>query len=363
MNTDIECQTITIDGVTYSPSDCRDRLCADFRRQYGEGSFYAQLADFLAEWFDGTDRLTVHTSGSTGTPKELLVEKRRMMNSARMTVSYLGLRTGDTALLCMPLQYIAGKMVVVRALVAGLNLLPVPPSGHPLAGLAESPVFAAMIPMQVFNSMQIPAERGKLMEVRQLIIGGGAIDDALAAALQPFPHAVWSTYGMTETLSYIALRRLNGAEASGWYTPLAGVTLTADSEGALIIQAPAVNPDMLATNDLVELDAQGRFRVLGRKDNVINTGGVKVQIEQVEAVLRSYLTFPFVITSVPDIKFGERVVMLVEGVSASHPLLGKALAALPPYWRPKQVIRVDALPVTGTGKPDRATARQMALEG
>ena len=280
--------------------------------------------------------MCVHTSGSTGTPKELRVEKRRMMASAMMTVDFLGLRRGDATLLCMPLQYIAGKMVVVRALVSGLNLLPVTPSGHPLKALHEAPAFAAMIPMQVFNALQVPAERALLKDIRQLIIGGGSIDASMSEALQDFPHAVWSTYGMTETLSHIAMRRLNGPQASAWYTPFPGVRISTSPEGTLAIHAPAVNPDLLVTNDLVEFDAQGRFRILGRRDNTINTGGVK------------------------DAKFGERIVLLVENVPADHPLLSPAIAALPPYWRPKQVFSVPQLPKTGTGKPDRATARRLA---
>ena len=157
------------------------------------------LADFLAEWFDDSTTVLVHTSGSTGTPKPP-GEKQRMMQSAMLTVRFLGLKQGDTALLCMPLKYIAGKMVVVRALVAGLNLLPVAPCGHPLAEINTAPEFAAMIPMQVYNSLQVSAEKKYLKQVRHLIIGGGAIDSTLSTELASFPYAVWSTYGMTETL-------------------------------------------------------------------------------------------------------------------------------------------------------------------
>ena len=360
--TDIARQTLTIDGHAYTAADCHDRLYNDFCRLHGTDSFHARLAEFLQEWFDPSDTVRVHTSGSTGTPKELHVEKRRMMASAMLTVDFLGLQKGDTALLCMPLQYIAGKMVVVRSLVAGLNLLPVPPSGHPLKDLHEAPVFAALIPMQVFNSLQVPAETALLKDIRQLIIGGGSIDASLGEALKDFPHAVWSTYGMTETLSHIAMRRLNGPEASEEYTPFPGVSVSTSPEGTLVIQAPAVNPDKLVTNDLVEFDAQGRFRILGRRDNTINTGGVKIQIEQVEDALRPHLPFPFIITSVPDAKFGERVVLLVENTPADHPQIPSAAAALPPYWRPKQVFSVPQLPKTGTGKPDRATARNLAKE-
>ena len=358
--TDIPRQTITLHGHTYTAADCRNHLYDDFCHHYGPDSFHAHLAAFLREWFDSSETVRVHTSGSTGTPKELRVEKRRMMASAMLTVDFLGLQKGDTALLCMPLQYIAGKMVVVRSLVAGLNLLPVTPSGHPLKGLPEAPAFAALIPMQVFNSLQVPAEAALLRDIRQLIIGGGSIDVSLGETLRTFPHAVWSTYGMTETLSHIAMRRLNGPEASEWYTPFPGVSLSTSPEGTLVIQAPAVNPDTLITNDIVEFDAQGRFRILGRRDNTINTGGVKIQIEQVEDALRPHLPFPFVVTSVPDAKFGERIVLLVENTPADHPLISPAITTLPPYWRPKQVFSVPQLPQTGTGKPDRATARKLA---
>ena len=199
-----------------------------------------------------------------------------------LTGRFLGLKQGDIALLCMPLKYIAGKMVVVRALVAGLNLLPVAPCGHPLAEINTAPELAAMIPMQVYNSLQVSAEKECLKQVRHLIIGGGAIDSTLSTELASFPYAVWSTYGMTETLSHIALRRLNGPNASDWYTPFQGVKVSLSPENTLTIEAPAVCAEKLITNDICEFNAQGQFHILGRKDNTINTGGVKVQIEQVE---------------------------------------------------------------------------------
>ena len=369
--TDIARQHIRIEGVDYSVAEARARqegqpsiLQETFYAQYGADSFQAYLADFLSEWFDDNDTVQVHTSGSTGTPKPLRVEKQRMMQSAMLTVSFLELTENDTALLCMPLKYIAGKMVVVRALVAGLNLLPVTPSGHPLAQRSTAPVFAAMIPMQVYNTLQVAEEKECLRQIRHLIIGGGAIDASLGKQLLSFPHAVWSTYGMTETLSHIALRRLNGPEASDWYTPFPHVRLSLSAENTLTIQAPAVCPDILTTNDICEFNAQGQFRILGRKDNTLNTGGVKVQIEEVENALKSFLATPFQITAVPDPKFGERIVLLLEDEHGTCPktALRKAFDCLPPYWRPKQIFRIRQLPQTGTGKPDRATARKMAEE-
>ena len=330
-----------------------------FTGQYGADSFPLSLANFLTEWFDEKTTLKVHTSGSTGTPKELFVEKQRMLNSARATINFLGLKKGDTALLCMPLPYIAGKMVVVRALTAELNLLLVTPCGHPLHAISQIPTFAAMTPMQVFNSLEVPEEREILMQIEHLIIGGGAIDSKMAEVLHTFPRNVWSTYGMTETLSHIALRRLSGTAASHWYTPFEGVTLSLSKENTLVIDAPNVCPEILQTNDIVTFNELGQFRILGRKDNTINTGGIKVQIEEVEAKLHDLLTFPFLITSAPDPKFGEHIVLLAEGNYPPEEVLQKAFAHLPTYWRPKTTVIVDQLPLTGTGKPDRAKAKQL----
>lgn len=184
------------------------------------------LKEFIDEWNNDEPTVLVHTSGSTGKPKPLRVEKLRMAASAHITCAFLGLQRGDTALLCMPLDYIAGKMVVVRSLVCGLRLLTVEPCGHPLRGLSEAPVFAAMVPLQVYNSLQVEEERALLRQIKHLIIGGGAVSSEMAAELRHFPNAVWSTYGMTETLSHIALRRLSGEEASDWYEPFEGVDVS-----------------------------------------------------------------------------------------------------------------------------------------
>ena len=322
--------------------------------------FLQDLEAFLQEWQNDEQTVWVHTSGSTGTPKPLQVEKERMRASARLTCSFLGLKERDSALLCMPLQYIAGKMVVVRSLVAGLRLLPVAPCGHPLKELTEIPTFAAMIPMQVYNTLQVPEERAKLMEIKHLIIGGGAIDDALGRELKAFPNHVWSTYGMTETLSHIALRRLNGAEASDWYTPFENVRIRLSEENTLIIHAPSVCAEELTTNDIAEINDEGKFRILGRKDNTINSGGVKIQIEQVEAALKEHLDIPFQITARKDAKFGEIVVLLYNKVKEEADIHRICEEKLPAYWVPKIYLPVEELPLTGTGKPDRATARRIA---
>ena len=324
------------------------------------------MSNFLEEWNNDSEYVEVKTSGSTGEPKRMLVEKRRMLNSARITCDFLGLKAGDTALLCMSTDYIAGKMMVVRSIERGLKLIEVPPCGHPLNNsqlsarlcrLAQPRIvncqldFAAMVPMQVYNSLQVPEEKERLMAIRHLIIGGGAIDEAMEAELRTFPHAVWSTYGMTETLSHIALRRISGPEASEWYMPFPAVKLSTTNEGCLVIDAPEVCAQTLITNDIVELKSDGRFRIRGRKDNVICSGGIKIQIEEVEQTLKKYMRVPYIISKRKDEKFGEIVVLLTEGDTAEAQTICEQV--LPKYHQPKVYLHVNQIPLTETGKPAR----------
>lgn len=344
------------------------------------------LEDFLSEWNNDSDRVLVHTSGSTGKPKPMMVEKKRMLNSARITCDFLGLKPGDSALLCMSLDYIAGKMVVVRSIERHLHLISVSPSGHPLKNIDLKDVngkdvngeitFAAMVPMQVYNTLQVPEERERLTHIRHLIIGGGAIDASLEKELQALPGniAIWSTYGMTETLSHIALRRINGAETSEWYQPFDSVKISQTEEGCLVIDAPLVCAETLVTNDIVEIESyiynkveKTRFRIKGRKDNVICSGGIKIQIEEVEALLKPHLEKPFMLAKKKDEKFGEIAVLLTEDedlkkveATIRRLLSGKSddsnkssESKSHKYWIPREYLHVEHLPLTETGKPKR----------
>ena len=326
--------------------------------------------EFINEWKDASDTIEVHTSGSTGTPKVMRVEKCRMLASARATCDFLGLQRGDTALLCMSVDYIAGKMMVVRAIERGLHLLCVGPSSHPL-DMSKWPDkighfldFAAMVPLQVYSSLQVPKERKLLSNIRHIIIGGGPLDPSLEAELRGLDNAIWHSYGMTETLSHVALRRVSGSEATPWFTPMPGVSLSVNDDQCLVIEAPHLCPEVLVTRDVVEMEpGTQRFRVLGRIDNVIISGGVKIHIEQVERTLAPHISLPFLITKCPDAKFGEIVVMLVQGAEANvAEILEKCRRVLPRYACPKHVLMVPELPYTPTGKPARAQALTLARQ-
>jgi len=318
------------------------------------------LDEFLADWRSSDDRLLVHTSGSTGKPKPMWVEKARMRASARITCDFLQLKKGDTTLLCLPLDYIAGKMVVVRAEERGLQLFSVNPCSHPLKHwTGNAPVFAAMVPLQVASSMESEAEHAVLREIKHLIIGGGAVDESLARQLEGFPNAVWSTYGMTETLSHIALRRLNGPNRSDWYVPFEGVTVRTNAEGCLVIDAPVVAEKTLTTNDIAVIRDDGAFRIVGRKDNVVCSGGVKIQMEEVEKALAKVLSAPFMLTWCTDTRLGQALVLMTEATDVDH-IMTVCEAILVRFHRPRHIVSVAQLPLTETGKPARAVAHKMA---
>lgn len=352
-------QRLLLEGKEYAPEDI-SRLVAE-----GAGNCPPALWDlylFLNEWFDASPIITVHTSGSTGVPKELVVRKDRMMQSARLTCEFLNLQAGDTALLCMNLRYIGAMMMVVRSLVAGLNLVVRPASGHPLSDVEVPLKFAAMVPLQVYNTLRVPAERKRLEHTDILIIGGGAVDDSLEAELKTIPIAAYSTYGMTETLSHIALRRLNGEVASKCYYPFPSVELSLSAENTLIVKAPLICDDVLQTNDIACLCSDGGFTIAGRKDNVINSGGIKIQAEEMENRLQPFIPVPFAVTAVPDPRLGQALTLLIAGKPDIKELENKLQAVLETYYRPKHIFITELIPQTENGKIDRTGCRILAQQ-
>ncbi|MCI1646870.1 MAG: AMP-binding protein [Bacteroides sp.] len=373
MKTDRKHQMLILEGRTYSANEIYEITC-QIRGGSGNLKDYSSCLErdpayfvshkdlffFLEQWFDESPYVCVHTSGSTGKPKEQFVEKARMMQSARMTCEYLDLREGYTALLCMNLRYIGAMMMVVRALLTGMNLIVRTPSGHPFKDIKEPVHFVAMVPMQVYNTLQIAEECNKFKCVEKVLVGGGPVSPELERELRLFPNAVYSTYGMTETLSHIALRRLSGSSSSEHYYPFSSVHLSLTGDDTLQIDAPLVVEGILKTNDIARLYPDGSFVILGRKDNVINTGGVKVQVEQVEKKLSEFISVAFALTSVSDPKLGEKIVLLLESTDCVDQIKSDINSMLSLYERPKDILLVNILPMTGNGKIDRPACKRMA---
>lgn len=312
---------------------------------------------FIKEWLSDENVVQVSTSGSTGLPKNIFINKKYLRNSALMTLRFLGLRSGDTALLCLSANYIAGKMMIVRALEGEFNLVLKEAVGNPLKGCTEKIHFAAMVPLQVAKVLEEEGANA-LQAIDQLIIGGAAVSLSLERQLKPLSNAVWATYGMTETVSHVAMKRLSGFETSDVFEPMPGVVLSTDDRGCLQIDAPHLCAERVVTNDLVTLDEQECFRFVGRYDNVINSGGVKLSPETIEQKIAPLFKERFMISSLPDEHLGQKLILYIE---TSQPefynwsMLRVQLAdLLSPFERPKALICLPQFIETKSGKLKRS---------
>ncbi len=308
---------------------------------------YPEVALFLKQWFNNKDFIEVKTSGSTGIPKTIKLSKNAMIESAIATGSFFELPSKTTALLCMSSAYIAGKMMLVRALVLGWHLDIIPPSSQPLKGNIKTYDFSAMIPMQVEKSLS------ELHQIKKLIIGGGSISNELLVKLQIIPTKAYATYGMTETITHIAVKKLNHS-AEKYYTVLPNIVVEQDERGCLVINAARIAKEKIITNDVVHLISNKKFEWLGRYDSIINSGGVKLIPEEIERKLTPYISKRFFITSIPDRLLGEKVILLVEG-KEDISLLEKIIKSkvLSKYEIPKKIYFIPKFITTDTLKIQR----------
>jgi len=310
---------------------------------------FGDVRSFVADWLSPKATMELQTSGSTGMPKTISVDKRLMRNSACMTGLRFGLRAGDSALLCLPMQYVAAKMMVVRALVLGLELKVV----EPAKVIQESADFAAMVPLQLENSLEY------IGGVRTLLVGGAPVSEVLSAKLQGVDTAVYETYGMTETLTHVAVRRLNGSDKSDFFEAIGDIRFDIDERGCLVIFAPELNPEPVVTTDVVDLVDKRRFRWLGRYDNVINSGGVKIFPEVVERKLcGAFGDRRYFVGGRPDDVLGERVVLFVEGKAGEI-----VLPQLERYEEPREIVFVEKFEETVSGKIRRGIYHHEGHEG
>ena len=274
--------------------------------------FEEKVISFLKEWQSDSTKVPVQTSGSTGTPKVFEIEKNKMLNSARMTCDFLTLKEGNTALLCLPVEYISGKMMVVRALERKLKLSVATPSAKPVQNLDVTIDFCAMSPLQVENSLH------KIHFIKNLIIGGAQVSQSLKNKISQSlkdkntETTVYETYGMSETLSHIGLKQIYPVSEE-YFSVFKGIEIALDERRCLKISAPALHPEILQTNDLVELKDERHFKFLGRIDNVINSGGLKIHPEELESLLHRYIAREVAFLGVNDEKLGQKLVLVIEG--------------------------------------------------
>lgn len=314
------------------------------------------VAQFLKEWFSDIPTVQVQTSGSTGIPKVFEIEKKRMVNSAKMTCDFLGLKQGDTALLCLPTEYISGKMMLVRAIERQMKIIIQKSTLSPLEDLEEEVSFCAMTPLQVEHSLD------KIHWIKNLIIGGASVSQSLKIKMRESlasrvlflaSQNIYETYGMSETLSHIALKSIFPKEED-YFKILGSVEISQDERECLVINAPQLSSQKLVTNDLVELKNEKEFKFLGRVDHVINSGGVKIFPESLEGWLKQYIHNELVFVGLPDEVLGQKLVLVIEGEETSHlKLLISNLKFEKSYFRPKEIIFVKKIPRTPNDKVNR----------
>ncbi len=318
------------------------------------------------DWLSGATEFVVRTSGSTGDPKPITLRREQMVASAHATGAALGLRPGCRALVCLPTGYIAGRMMLVRGLVLDMAMTVVEPSNDPFASLPSGARFdfTAVVPMQLQTLLDGPPHYlDRLNAMQAILVGGSPVSAPLEERVRTLDAPVYHTYGMTETVTHVALRQLNGAEASTAFRPLPGVELGSDDRGCLRVSGPMTLYQWVQTNDLVELQIDGSFRWLGRWDTVINTGGVKVQVEQVELQLGEALRSlglgerRFFVGPLPDERLGQVVAVILEGeplgVATETAILSVLHDRLNRFALPRRFVYLPSLAETPTGKIDR----------
>ncbi|MEO8234111.1 MAG: AMP-binding protein [Flavobacterium sp.] len=299
------------------------------------------VGDFILDWFDEKPYLEIMTSGTTGKPKIIRVQKQAMVNSALATGDFFELQPGNSALNCLPVKYIAGKMMFVRAFILGLDMDFVEPSSSPMNRNENNYDFVAMVPLQVENSLN------QLNQIKTLIIGGAKINNDLEKKLVKSKCNIFETYSMTETVTHIAAKRVG--EKS--FTILPNISISQDDRNCLVISAPNLNPENIVTNDVVELVSDNQFIWLGRQDNVINSGGVKLFPEQIEAKLLAKIPNRFFVAGIPDEKLGKKLILFIEG--NEYQTKSSLYDDLNKFEKPKEIKFIPHFAETETGKIKR----------
>lgn len=320
-----------------------------------EGKPYEQtIGDFLIDWLDDKLYVAVFTSGSTGKPKPIRLDKQAMVNSALATGDFFGIKPGDSALQCLPSNFIAGKMMLIRAMILGLSLDLVSPTSNPLNTHYKQYDFCAMVPMQVENSLE------QLHQIKTLIVGGAPASATLIERLQSVSTNVFATYGMTETITHIAAKPLNNLpkNTNAHYQTLPNIDIYTDDRNCLVIDAPRITDEKIITNDVVEIISATEFDWLGRYDNVINSGGVKLHPEQIEEKLSSIISQRFFVSAIADTQLGRKLILLIEDTQQILDVSDilktiKQSDKFSKFEIPKAVYTIKHFTVTNSGKVQR----------
>ncbi|AUC15511.1 O-succinylbenzoic acid--CoA ligase [Tenacibaculum sp. SZ-18] len=328
--------------------------------EYVKTSF-SSTHDFFVNWFNDEDYLIVQTSGSTGKPKPIKLLKEQMINSALATGAFFEIKENTTALLCMSVDYIAGKMMLVRAMVLGWDLDIFNAVSNPLSLTDKNYHFSAMVPLQLEKSLD------QIERIDKLIVGGGVVSESLKSKILKVKTEIFATYGMTETITHIAVKKLNQLkERPSFYKVLPNVKIYIDQRNCLMINAPLVANEIVLTNDVVQLVSENEFEWLGRYDNVINSGGIKLHPEKIEHKLSKLIQNRFFTVGIKDERLGEKLVLVIENnaTEINSEEVIKRINEFPEikkYEVPKEIYFVKSFIETETKKVQRRKTMDLVL--
>jgi len=343
------------------PVDSLKDLCETVIEDRSKPEWEKKIYRFIEEWINDDDHIIQNSSGTTGKNKEFKLSKKSMTLSAQKTCSLFDLKSGQSILLCLPIDYIAGKMVVVRAFVGGLNLLYTEPTSMPeLTGFGKIDL-CSMVPLQAYNSLN---SIETLRRIKKLIIGGAEIREELEVMLRDLPNEVYISYGMAETCSHVAIRQISGMQYDRHYQAIPGVVFSVDDRNCLIIDADYID-HKIKTNDVVDLIDRNSFRWIGRFDTLINSGGIKIIPEEIESIVSKTTGLDCAVVGMADAKLGEKVVLVLE--KGGSEFTEKELEAmlkkeLPKKYHPKEIVFVDELPRNHSFKVDRNRLKKQLTE-
>ena len=333
-------------------------------------SFEQKTLEFIKAYLSDQTEFSFYTSGSTGNPKEITFQKNQLKKSALRTNSIFGLVSGSTILCCLNTDFVAGKMMLIRALEGDLNLIIQTPSSNPLQDIDEEHFidFIALTPLQIDRILAESPQ--KIASIKNILIGGAMLHPLTEEKLQRQKAQIWHSYAMTETLTHVALRHVNGTEKSLAFHALPGVSFNVDARNCLVIKDQVLGIEQLISNDIVELIDEKSFRWIGRYDNVINSGGIKIRFEETENRINEILkevkiNHPICLISLPDDRLGEKLVLLIETKESEFnesDVKNILKEKLPKFHDPKVILSVPKLMLTTNGKIDRIRNKNFYLE-
>lgn len=342
---------------------------SDLDNLKSEAPFFESGITFINQWFSDTNTFKFKSSGSTGTAKTIAINRNQILSSVALTKGALQLKNTDRTLICLAPEYVATKMMLARCLILDMDIILVDPSSNPLEGLSKNEKidFASFVPLQVQQIID-NGHSEKLSKIKNVLIGGAPISDILVEKLCSFNNYIYHTYGMTETVSHIAIRKLSKGGSSPYYKCLDGIQITSNADGCLITNGSVSNNEQVITKDLVEIKNDNEFIWLGRQDNLVNSGGVKIIPEQIENLLKPIfrevqMSHEFFIGGIEDSKLGQKLILLVEGSPPQleldayiRPDIEKAFSK---YHVPKQIIYLEHFIRTTSGKVKRGETLQL----